>query len=187
MPRKILVFDIQTQFTVTVPDKAKITFGPTIPYPARQQGVIRTPDERGYSLRIYEGNKENLLAVFPGVTGFRDMSLEIEEHEEAAPRDLEMSETGRNTEEAPRRRRGRPSRRTAPTPQPEAADAPSDPTERLRRVPTATATVIPSVSFDSVFGFGQGTTPTPPIMGGSLPTGIGNNGNTMGGGSTPTF
>lgn len=71
--RKILVFDTEGKFVVEIPDDAKITFGPAIPYTARNP--LLPPGERAYSLRVYKGNKENLLAVFDKVVSFRDMDL----------------------------------------------------------------------------------------------------------------
>lgn len=58
---------------VTVPSTWKLTFGPTVPY-APKEGY-RT--DRGYSLRFYEGAKENLRAVFSDVVAFRDDSIGI--------------------------------------------------------------------------------------------------------------
>lgn len=109
MPRKILVFDTAAQFTITIPDDAKITFGPSIPFTARQEQGQRNqyaPRDHTYSLRIYKGNKENLLAVFPDVRGFRDESLEIGEvrMEDEQEEQAELSE---REAPAPTPRRGR--------------------------------------------------------------------------------
>jgi hypothetical protein len=73
--KQLLVFGVKT-FKVTVPDNAKITFGPWSPptseakYGGSEKALIGT-------LRIYQGTKasDNILAVFSGVTGFRDLSL----------------------------------------------------------------------------------------------------------------
>lgn len=108
MPRKILVFDTLTQFTVTVPDDAKITFGPAIPFPARNEQSARfQPRDNTYALRIYKGNKDNLLAVFPDVRGFRDEALEIEERPGVEDDDVEMSEVETRQTPAHRTRRRR--------------------------------------------------------------------------------
>lgn len=59
---------------IKVPDDAKITFGPWSP-----------PNQKGYgydpkgTLRIYKGTKDNILACFSNVVGFRDVSVDYEE------------------------------------------------------------------------------------------------------------
>jgi hypothetical protein len=106
MPRKILVSDTSGTFHISVPDNAKLTFGPTIPYtPNPRPGYIQP--ERGYSLRVYLGSKENLYAVFPDVKGFRDLTIEVEPVVLPDADDLEMSETD---EQAVPVRRSRPGR-----------------------------------------------------------------------------
>jgi len=71
MSRTLLVFGDKT-FKITVPDDAKITFGPWSP-PNAKADCWSDGEKRG-TLRVYQGGKENILAVFAGVTGFRDMS-----------------------------------------------------------------------------------------------------------------
>ena len=79
MSKEILVFGTKT-FKVTVPDEAKITFGPWSPptseskYGASDRALVGT-------LRIYESSaaKASILAVFSGVTGYRDTSLAYSE------------------------------------------------------------------------------------------------------------
>jgi hypothetical protein len=67
-------------FKVTVPDDAKITFGPWSP-PSRNKNGYENPDPAGKkgTLRIYRGSEKNILAVFSGVTSFRDVSLDYSE------------------------------------------------------------------------------------------------------------
>lgn len=74
--KQLLVFG-ETTFKITVPDNAKITFGPWSP-PIK--GEFRGDREalKG-TLRIYEGSKDNILACFAGITGFRDLSLQYAE------------------------------------------------------------------------------------------------------------
>lgn len=78
MPRKseekvLLVKDAKGEFRVTLPAGAKLTFGPNVPY-ARKGGYGQ---EAGYALRVYQGSKENLIAVFANVEWFRDVSLDV--------------------------------------------------------------------------------------------------------------
>ena len=76
MTKQLLVFGAKT-FKITVPDDAKITFGPWSPqeasskYAATDRALVGT-------LRIYKTEKE-VMAVFSGVSGFRDLSLEYSE------------------------------------------------------------------------------------------------------------
>lgn len=73
MSKEILVFGDKT-FKITVPDGATITFGPWSP-PSKDARY--EPQPRNGTLRVYEGSKStaNIIAVFSGVTGFRDLSL----------------------------------------------------------------------------------------------------------------
>lgn len=69
-------------FRVTVPKAARVTFGPWSPPSKDGQTYDRAGRALTGTLRIYEpGPKtsENVLAVFSGVTGFRDLSIEYAE------------------------------------------------------------------------------------------------------------
>lgn len=81
MSRTILVFGQKT-FKLVVPDDAKLTFGPWSP-PTGENKYSGQVSDRALvgTLRIYRGTKstENILAVFSGVTGFRDLSLDYAE------------------------------------------------------------------------------------------------------------
>lgn len=70
MSRRLFV-DHENPFYLDIPDDAKITFGPWSPPNGKGYGA-----ERGGTLRIYRGSKstDNVIAVFSGVTGFRDTS-----------------------------------------------------------------------------------------------------------------
>lgn len=65
------------EFRVEVPDDAKITFGPFSP--PNGDKAWRDSSKAVGTLRIYQGNKENIIAVFTGVSGFRDVSLNYAE------------------------------------------------------------------------------------------------------------
>jgi hypothetical protein len=71
--RELLVFGEKT-FRIEIPDDAKITFGPWSPPVRDNRGYERQFNPVG-TLRIYRGSKENIVALFAGVTGFRDLSL----------------------------------------------------------------------------------------------------------------
>lgn len=76
MARTILVF-AQKNFKITIPDGAKVTFGPWSP-PVAEQKYGSSDRALIGTLRVYSSlgkTTENILAVFSGVTGFRDLSL----------------------------------------------------------------------------------------------------------------
>jgi hypothetical protein len=80
MPKELLVFGEKT-FKITIPDDSRITFGPWSPPSATKNTAWDAADRRG-TLRIYEGKSktsENIIAVFTGVTGFRDTTLDYSE------------------------------------------------------------------------------------------------------------
>lgn len=64
-------------FKITVPDDAKITFGPWSP-PVKGARDYERSGSVG-TLRIYQGTKENIIGCFSGVTGFRDLSMQFAE------------------------------------------------------------------------------------------------------------
>lgn len=69
--RQILVQGDKT-FKISIPDDAKVTFGPWSP--PKKEGYGHTEERRG-TLRIYKGTKENIIACFSGVVSFRDLSM----------------------------------------------------------------------------------------------------------------
>lgn len=73
--RQLLVFGSKT-FKITVPDDARITFGPWSPPNAKQRDNFDSDGKKG-TLRIYKGaaKDSNILACFAHVSGFRDLSL----------------------------------------------------------------------------------------------------------------
>lgn len=78
--RELLVFARKT-FKVKVPANAKITFGPWSPSTGEgKYGAVSDKALNG-TLRVYESAKSgaSILAVFSGVTGYRDTSLEYAE------------------------------------------------------------------------------------------------------------
>lgn len=80
MSKELLVFGEKT-FRIMVPDDAKITFGPFSP-PQRSDrggGYAGDPGRAIGTLRIYHKTKDNIIAVFSGVRGFRDLSMDYME------------------------------------------------------------------------------------------------------------
>ena len=77
MEREILVFGQKT-FKIRVPEKSRITFGPWSPPSSSEKNAYVTDKALVGTLRVYEGttkSSEDVIAVFSGVTGFRDLSL----------------------------------------------------------------------------------------------------------------
>ena len=77
MSKQLLVFGEKT-FKVTVPANAKITFGPWSP-PTKGNGFGGDRESLKGTLRIYAGTKDNIIACFSGVSGFRDLSMNYAE------------------------------------------------------------------------------------------------------------
>lgn len=74
--RELLVFGSKT-FKITVPDEAKVTFGPWSPPGSGESKYALSEKALNGTLRVYENAKTGagILAVFSGVTGFRETSL----------------------------------------------------------------------------------------------------------------
>lgn len=78
MSRRLLVFGEKT-FEITIPDDAKVTFGPWSP-PGENARYVGERALTG-TLRVYKGGAttQNVLAVFSGVRSFRDTSINYRE------------------------------------------------------------------------------------------------------------
>lgn len=77
MPRQLLIQG-EKNFKITVPDEAKITFGPWSPPKMGKvspYGDGSFNSQRGGTLRIYVGSEKNIIACFSGVYSFRDLSM----------------------------------------------------------------------------------------------------------------
>lgn len=75
--KQLLVFGEST-FKITVPENAKITFGPWSP-PTKGNNFGGDRESMKGTLRVYQGTKDNIIACFSGVTGFRDLSMQYAE------------------------------------------------------------------------------------------------------------
>lgn len=72
--RTLLCMGSEGEFKITIPEGARVTFGPNVPFTPRANAYA-SPD-RGYSLRVYEGKgNDTLIAVFSNVASFRDITL----------------------------------------------------------------------------------------------------------------
>ena len=77
MSRTLLVEGVKI-FKITIPDDARVTFGPFSPPPKTDgtRGVNWDSDSRKGTLRIYQAHSStDVIAVFSGVTSFRDISV----------------------------------------------------------------------------------------------------------------
>lgn len=79
---------------VTVPASWKLTFGPTIPYAGKGMTSVAGG---GTALRFYEGNKENLRAVFTDVKAFRDAAMPVMERRTQVQRKVVEKKTPSGT------------------------------------------------------------------------------------------
>jgi hypothetical protein len=80
MSRQILVTGEKT-FRITIPDEAKLTFGPWSPPSNKESSYDRSGRALSGTLRVYENSKASasVLAVFSGVSSYRDLSVAYEE------------------------------------------------------------------------------------------------------------
>lgn len=75
---KTILVQGDKEFKIKVPDGARITFGPWSP-PSKDGRAYGDDAKRG-TLRVYaNSSNDSIIAVFAGVTGFRDLSLEYSE------------------------------------------------------------------------------------------------------------
>ena len=71
MPRKLLLqkYD-EVEIMIEIPDDAKVTFGPFCP-PTKSGGGGNSSG----TLRVYQGTKDNIIAVITSLVGFRDPAM----------------------------------------------------------------------------------------------------------------
>lgn len=75
-PRTLMIQMKDDEYRVTIPAGARVTFGPTIPYQKKSKNGYASESHDGYSLRVYENEKnDSLIAVFSGVSSFRDIAI----------------------------------------------------------------------------------------------------------------
>ena len=75
-PRTLLLQMKDDEYKIVIPATARITFGPTIPYQKKDKNGYSRENHDGYSLRVYENEKnDSLIAVFAGLSSFRDISI----------------------------------------------------------------------------------------------------------------
>jgi len=79
---RTLLVQSNPNFKITIPADAKVTFAPFSPPSRNDRGYSNSFNPVG-TLRIYKGSKENVIGVFTGVEGFRDIT-NIEYAEEVA-------------------------------------------------------------------------------------------------------
>jgi len=73
--RTLLLNTADGDMRITLPDGARVTFGPSIPY---QKKDSYSAGREGYSLRVYaDKGTDSLIAVFGGVNSFRDINLPL--------------------------------------------------------------------------------------------------------------
>lgn len=78
---RVLLVEGRKTFRITVPDEAKLTFGPWSPPSEAKNRTYDNDKSLNGTLRVYETAKTgaSILAVFSGVTSYRELSLEYDE------------------------------------------------------------------------------------------------------------
>ena len=79
--KKLFVICDDRTFNLTLPEGVKITYGPWAPPQTGKMlgGYHGEPSKARGTLRVYQGSKENIIALFTGVVSFRQSDLVIEE------------------------------------------------------------------------------------------------------------
>jgi len=80
MPRIFFVKSTERkEFRLETGTDDKITFGPAIPFPARQEARFTNPRSSPltYALRVYAKDGKTLRAVFPGVYEIRELGVGV--------------------------------------------------------------------------------------------------------------
>lgn len=99
--RQLRVYDSKGDFIITVPAGCRVTFGYFNPMLPRDQNERfgTGPDNvaRQTALRIYKG-KDNQIACFLGVKGFRDMSIPLTRFTQKVTVERKMMDDGENQE-----------------------------------------------------------------------------------------
>lgn len=92
--------DADGQFKLDVPEGARLTFGPDVPFERRGHNGPFTTPSRAYSLRIYIGDE--LIACLAGVHWFRKETIPMSRliHVETGRKVWESSKDGYKIEEA---------------------------------------------------------------------------------------
>lgn len=98
--------DGEGQFKLDVPEGARLTFGPDVPFERRGPGVYDRPfagNARAYALRVYIGDE--LIACLAGVHWFRKETIPMSRliHVETGRKVWESSKDGYKVEEAVKR------------------------------------------------------------------------------------
>jgi hypothetical protein len=76
MSRVLLVKTEREEFRITIPDTAKVTFGPFSP-PSKTSGYDHNPSKAEGTLRVYNRTKDNIIFCYTGVLSFRDTMVEF--------------------------------------------------------------------------------------------------------------
>lgn len=103
--RTLLVKDEGGEFKIDLPEGARVTFGPDVPFESKSNSSFH--GKRSYSLRVYAGKgNDTLIAVFAHVENFRPLSMP---HAKLIVREAGKSlwksdETGYSTETAVERK-----------------------------------------------------------------------------------
>lgn len=112
MPKTFICKDMIGEFELTIADEDTITFGPAVPFPARQMGLQegmplrrQMAGQQVYAIRVY-GPGKALRGVFTGVWQIREKGIDFarmlddtempkpSDEEEERPKQLTFARTG---------------------------------------------------------------------------------------------
>lgn len=96
--RVLLIETRNEKLRVTLPEGARVTFGPLVPASGKARGFGGADESGGTALRIYRGaNKEDQIAVFRDVRCFRDEALLVEKEVVDEKVEVEVARDGKST------------------------------------------------------------------------------------------
>ena len=78
--KKLYVECEDRTFNLSLPEGVKITYGPwALPAMSKAASVYHEPNKARGTLRVYQGSKDNIIALFTGVTSFRQSDVVVED------------------------------------------------------------------------------------------------------------
>ena len=77
--KKLYVECEDRTFNLSLPEGVKITYGPWAPPSTAKVNGYHEPGKARGTLRVYQGSKDNIIALFTGVTSFRQSDVVVED------------------------------------------------------------------------------------------------------------
>ena len=77
--KKLYVECEDRTFNLSLPEGVKITYGPWAPPSTAKNSYASHESKARGTLRVYQGSKDNIIALFTGVTSFRQSDVVVED------------------------------------------------------------------------------------------------------------